>query len=58
MAIPLPDIDTQKRIVSAYYAKIDEANRLDALVIEKEKEIENYLMETLGITIENVEKKI
>ena len=56
--IPLPDIATQKRIVSAYYAKIDEANRLDALVIEKEKEIENYLMETLSVTIENAEKKV
>lgn len=58
MSIPLPDIDTQKRIVSAYYAKIDEANRLDTLVIEKEKEIENYLMNTLGITIENTKKKV
>lgn len=56
--IPLPDIATQKRIVSEYYAKIDEANRLDTLVIEKEKEIENYLMETLGITIDNAEKKV
>lgn len=55
---PLPDIDTQEQIVSKYYAKIDEANRLDALVIAKEKEIESYLMETLGITIKNSEKKV
>ncbi|CEN34692.1 restriction endonuclease subunit S [Capnocytophaga cynodegmi] len=47
--IPLPNLDEQEAIVSAYQSKIEEAQRLENEAQELENEIENYLFEELGI---------
>jgi len=55
--IPLPDLETQARIVKSYHDQINEANSLSISAEGKAKEIEAYLMDTLGITIRETVKK-
>lgn len=50
--IPLPDIDTQKSLVSAYKEKIKQAEILESQAKKIDIEIEQYLFESLGIQIE------
>lgn len=47
--IPLPTIDEQDRIVSAYNEKIERAKELEREAEELEEGIEEYLFEKLGI---------
>lgn len=54
---PLPDLATQSRIVREYQDRTRESVRLQQLAQSGEKEIESYLIDALGITIENTEKK-
>ncbi|GJQ06328.1 hypothetical protein CAPN010_04860 [Capnocytophaga cynodegmi] len=54
--IPLPSLDEQEAIVSAYQSKIEEAQRLENEAQELENEIENYLFEELGIEQEQQKK--
>ena len=55
--ISLPDLATQSRIVREYQDRISEAARLEQLARDGEKQIESYLIDALGITIEDREKK-
>ena len=57
MSIPLPDLATQSRIVREYQDRMGESVRLQQLANAGEKDIESYLIDALGITIENTEKK-
>ncbi|MDE3996399.1 hypothetical protein NUS56_11010, partial [Glaesserella parasuis] len=50
--IPLPDIDIQKSLVSAYQEKIRQAEILKNQAEQIDIEIEQYLFESLGIQIE------
>lgn len=50
--IPLPDIDIQKSLVSAYQEKIRQAETLKKQAEQIDIEIEQYLFESLGIQIE------
>ena len=56
-SISLPDLDTQSRIVREYSDRMIEAERLDREVTSYEKDIETYLMDTLGITTPKREQK-
>jgi type I restriction enzyme S subunit len=47
--IPLPSISEQNRIISNYYKKIDDALILETKATELEKQIDEYLDNTLGI---------
>lgn len=53
--IPLPSLDEQEAIVSAYQSKIEEAQRLENEAQELENEIENYLFEELGVSFQKYE---
>lgn len=56
--IPLPTITEQKKVIDAYYIKINEANNLKVETENIGKEIEKYLFAELGISIGNqVENK-
>lgn len=57
ISIPLPPLHIQKALVMAYDAKLTEAVALEAEVETVNKQIENYLMQELGITIEEKERK-
>jgi len=50
--IPLPPISTQKSLVAKYDKELAEAKKLENKVDEINKKIEDYLLEELGITIE------
>jgi restriction endonuclease S subunit len=56
-SIPLPTIDTQQKIAYAYFLKIDEAERFENEAILKKEEINDYLLDTLGVKIEKTIKK-
>lgn len=49
--IPLPSLDEQQALVSAYQAKISQAEQLEQQAKQLEQDIENYLFDELGITI-------
>lgn len=55
--IPLPSLEEQEAIVSAYQSKIDEAQQLENQAQQLENEIEKYLFEELGIE-QTQEKKV
>jgi len=55
--IPLPSLQKQKEIVEAYRSKIDLAKSQEEEAKKKEKEIEEYLFEELGIAKKSSEKK-
>lgn len=50
--IPLPDIDIQKSLVSAYQEKIKQAEILENQAKQIDDEIEQYLFDSLGVQIE------
>ena len=56
-AIPLPPIETQKKLVARYNAKTSQAAESEARAEKLEKDIENYLLKELGIKIQATEKK-
>lgn len=60
--IPLPSLTEQKIIVSNYNAKIQQAEDLEKKSIQIEKDIDTYLLESLGISqneeIKNKEKNL
>ncbi len=47
--VPVPSLKEQKILVSRYIKEIAQATQLDNQIIEYEKKIETYLLETLGI---------
>ena len=49
--IPLPNIDTQKSLVSAYQEKIKQAEILENQANQIDDEIEQYLFDSLGVQI-------
>lgn len=53
--IPLPNLDEQEAIVSAYQSKIEEAQQLETQAQQLENEIENYLFEELGVNFQKYE---
>ncbi|MEI7511375.1 MAG: restriction endonuclease subunit S [Candidatus Peregrinibacteria bacterium] len=54
--IPLPSLPEQNAIVQAYNAKIESAKEAEVKAVRLEREIEEYLMEELGI--ETIEKDL
>ena len=56
--IPLPSLKKQEQIVFDYQNKISQAERFKTKAEKLEKEIENYLLQELGIEIRKTEKKI
>lgn len=54
--IPLPSLQEQERIVTAYQTKIQEAEKLEKEASELEGEIERYLFEQLGINFKESEE--
>lgn len=54
--IPLPTIEEQERIVSAYIEKVESAKKLEEEAEELEKEVEEFILNSLGIKISNAEK--
>lgn len=50
--IPLPSLEEQNRIVENYNKKNQESIEAEKRVLELEKEIESYLMEELGIEVQ------
>ncbi|WP_323842405.1 MULTISPECIES: restriction endonuclease subunit S [unclassified Moraxella] len=52
LEIPLPDIDIQKSLVSAYQEKIKQAEILENQAKQIDDEIEQYLFDSLGVQIE------
>jgi len=55
--IALPPISIQQKLLDEYYLKSKEATEQDKKAFEKEKEINNYLLEKLGVNIEKTIKK-
>jgi len=55
--IPLPSLSEQNRIVENYKKNFEKAENAEKRVEKLEKEIESYLMEELGIEIEEKEEK-
>lgn len=55
--IALPPISIQQKLLDEYYLKSKEAIEQDKKAFEKEKEINNYLLEKLGVNIEKTIKK-
>ncbi|EKB59971.1 restriction endonuclease subunit S [Bergeyella zoohelcum] len=55
ISIPLPSLDEQEAIVSAYQSKIEEAQQLETQAQQLENEIENYLFEELGVNFQKYE---
>lgn len=55
--IPLPDIDIQKSLVSAYQEKIRQAETLEKQAEQIDIEIEQYLFENLGIEVNQNQRK-
>lgn len=53
LEIPLPDINIQKSLVSAYQEKVKQAKNLENQVNQIDSDIEQYLFEMLGIQIEH-----
>lgn len=53
--IPLPSLDEQEAIVSAYQSKINEAQQLENEAQQLENEIEKYLFEELGVSFQKYE---
>lgn len=53
--IPLPSLQEQERIVTAYQTKIQEAETLEKEANDLEGEIEKYLFEQLGISFKESE---
>lgn len=54
--IPLPSLSEQNALVSAYNKKIQQAETLEKKAIEAEENIEKYLVESLGIKLEYIQK--
>lgn len=57
-SVPLPEIDTQRRIINKYYSYIKKAELNKSKVISLKKEIESYLIKSLGVRINDVEHEI
>ncbi len=57
ISIPLPPLHIQKALVKAYDAKLAEAEALNNEAETTNKQIKSYLMQELGITIEEKQKK-
>ena len=57
MQIPLPSVPIQKKLVDAYDKRLLKVNKLEAKARELNKKIEAYLMQELGISIEDKKKK-
>jgi type I restriction enzyme S subunit len=55
--IALPPISIQQKLLDEYYLKSKEAIEQDKKAFVKEKEINNYLLEKLGVNIEKSIKK-
>ncbi len=55
--IALPPIDVQKKLLEAYYRKSEKALEQDIKAKEKELEINDFLLSTLGISLEKSERK-
>ena len=55
--IPLPPLSEQNKIVENYKNNFEKAKKAEKRVFEAEKEIESYLMEELGIEVEEKEGK-
>ncbi len=54
--IPLPSIEIQKELLKSYYQKTEEATKQDLRAKTKEQEINTFLLETLGINIQKVQR--
>lgn len=55
--IPLPSLSEQNRIIENYNQNYEKAEKAEKRVLEAEKEIESYLMEELGIEVDEKEEK-
>lgn len=55
--IALPPIETQKYLLNEYYLKSKEAAEQDIIASQRENEINYYLLDKLGVSIEKTEKK-
>lgn len=55
--IALPPIDVQKKLLESYYRKSEKALEQDIKAKEKELEINDFLLSTLGINLEKSERK-
>ncbi|WP_185210837.1 restriction endonuclease subunit S [Sphingobacterium mizutaii] len=55
--IPLPTINQQEKLLNSYYQKTEKASEQDKLAVDKEKEIESFLLDTLGVKIEKPIKR-
>ena len=49
--IPLPPLNIQNRIVENYFSKTKQIKELEQQILEKEKEVENYLIRELDLNI-------
>jgi len=56
LQIPLPSIEEQNNLISAYNSKITQAEALKKQAIKIETNIEKYLMDTLGIKQTTMQK--
>jgi type I restriction enzyme, S subunit len=55
--IALPPIEIQKSLLNEYYLKSKEAAEQDKIAYEKEKEINLYLLDKLGVSLEKTVKR-
>jgi hypothetical protein len=55
--VPLPPLDVQERLVSAYNARVREAERCEQEAAATEHGIERYILDMLGIEITQTERK-
>lgn len=53
--IPLPSLEEQKSLVDAYHVKLQKATMLDNQVLNGEKTIADFIMQSLGIVISKVD---
>lgn len=55
--IPIPPLEIQKKLLKTYYLKTEKAIEQDTAAKQKELEINSYLLDVLGISLKNAEKK-
>ncbi len=54
LQIPLPDMTIQKALISQYNAKIHQAEAIENKVSQIQKEVETYLLDSLGILEQSI----
>ncbi len=56
LPIPLPPMNIQKKLITAYKSKIDKAQKLHLKATNNEKKIDSYLLKILNINIEKTKR--